>query len=238
MTEDIQKATETLSQESNCQDQGKEMDERLIAFHKSYPPRWLTPTIQLSPWLHSDQPVLVKYLNMPEVYSFICGPPFPYLPSDGDTWIRGTLASVNKDGIPENHCIRDMTMGGVAIGNVYVSLGSDDDLTGSDIGYWLAPEYHGQGLMAKALKLILQEVAIKEGKRNFNAYVFEGNWASRRTLEKAGFVYLPELDSKGPSSSGCKVNMWTLRLLLTAEEDIARREVVYEVAPEGKSTMQ
>ncbi|KAF9390825.1 hypothetical protein CPB97_008342 [Podila verticillata] len=204
--------------------------QRLAAIHNAARPRWLTPTIQLSPWLPSDRDALVLYFNMPEVYSYISGPPFPYLPSDADAWIRGRPFEMTRNGTPLSHCIRDMTKGGKPIGSVYVSAGSDDDLEGDDAGYWLSPEYHGQGIMAKALKLMLQEVSIKEvGKRKFNSHAYIGNWASRRTMEKAGFVNYPELETI-MIKDGKEIPTWTLRLILT-EEDLAKREVVEEATP-------
>jgi len=108
--------------------------QRLVAIHNAARPRWLTPTIQLSPWLPSDRDALVPYFNMPEIYSYINGPPFPYLPSDADAWIRGRPYEMTKNGTPLSQCIRDMTKGGKPIGSVYVSAGSDDDLEGDDTG--------------------------------------------------------------------------------------------------------
>lgn len=106
--------------------------ERLAAIHNTAQPRWLTPTIQLSPWLPSDRDALVLYLNTPEIYSYINGPPFPYLPSDADAWIRGRPYDMTKNGTPLNYCIRDMSKGGKPIGSVYVSADSDDNLEDND----------------------------------------------------------------------------------------------------------
>lgn len=96
--------------------------------------------------------------------------------------------------------------------------------------YWLSPEYHGQGIMTKALKLMLQEVSIKEvGKRKITGHAHVGNWASRRTMEKAGFVNYPELETI-TIKDGKEIPTWTLRLILT-EEDLDQREVVEEAVP-------
>ncbi|KAG0046983.1 hypothetical protein BGZ83_007865 [Gryganskiella cystojenkinii] len=98
--------------------------------------------------------------------------------------------------------------------------------------YWLAPEYHGQGIMAKALNLMLQEISIKEvGKRKYNSTAFVGNWASRKTMEKAGFVVQPEL--KISKKDGVDREMWRLRLYLT-DEHLATREVAVEATPSPK----
>ena len=96
--------------------------------------------------------------------------------------------------------------------------------------YWLAPEYHGQGLMAKALIMMLRKVSIDEvKKRKFNSFVFEGNWASRRTLEKAGFVYQPGL-KKMVVKDGKDINNWVFRMILT-DEDIAKYGIIAEATP-------
>ncbi|KAG0201457.1 hypothetical protein BGX28_005710 [Mortierella sp. GBA30] len=206
--------------------------ERLAKTHDSSRSFWLTETIQLAPWYHTEQDkdALLEYLNDPRVYIWLYGPPNPYTANDADNWLSGRVDRMTNKGTPLAYALRDMTRGGKAVGSVSVSDESDDNLTGDDTGYWLAPEYHGQGMMAKALKLLLQEVSIKEvGKRKFNSHAFPGNWASRRTMEKAGFVYQPQLSQK-VVKDGKEIDLWVLRLYLT-EEDIAKREVIVEATP-------
>jgi RimJ/RimL family protein N-acetyltransferase len=87
--------------------------------------------------------------------------------------------------------------------------------------YWLAPEYHGKGLMAKALKMMLYRISVVEaGKRKFNSFAFVDNWASRRTLEKVGFVVQDDM-SRSIVKYGTTIPQWVLRLYLT-EEDVER----------------
>ncbi|KAF9575685.1 hypothetical protein EC968_002249 [Mortierella alpina] len=206
--------------------------ERLAKLHDSFKPFWLTETIQLAPWTCSEQDKdsQMEYLNDPNINRWLLGPPNPYKRSDADSWLAARVDRMTTKGTPLTYAIRDMTKGGKAVGCVSVSNGSDDILTGDDVGYWLAPEYHGQGLMAKALKLLLQEVPIKEvGKRKFNGHVFVGNWASRKTMEKAGFVHQPHLTDTA-TRNGEKIDMWVMRLYLT-EEDVAKREVMVEAVP-------
>ncbi|KAF9107210.1 hypothetical protein BGX27_008843 [Mortierella sp. AM989] len=204
--------------------------ERLTKLHDSYKPIWLTETIQLAPLLPSDKDSLLEYLNDPRIFQYLFGPPNPYTPKDADFWIGSRFERMTKNGTPLNFYFRDMTRGGKVVGSVSVSDESDDNLEGDDTGYWLAPEYHGQGLMAKALKMILRKVSIDAvGKRKFNAHTFEGNWASRKTLEKAGFVYHPEIQRKILKDDR-EVSLWVFRLYLT-DEDIEKQEVVVEATP-------
>ncbi|KAG0261011.1 hypothetical protein BG011_001430 [Mortierella polycephala] len=223
--------TEVTPQESSAKRSPEELD-RLTRLYDSFQPLWLTETIQLGPLYPSDKDrnALLKHLNDPRVYSYLIGPPNPYTSNDADNWISGRFDRMTKQGIPLNAMLRDMAKDEQIIGAVQVSDISDDNLEGDDVGYWLAPEYHGQGLMAKALKLMLQEVSIsKVGKRKFNATTFEGNWASRRTLEKAGFVYQPDIHKKAVKA-GKELNLWIFRLVLT-EKDIAQREVIMQATP-------
>ncbi|KAG0002707.1 hypothetical protein BGZ65_002395 [Modicella reniformis] len=204
--------------------------ERLTKLHDSFKPIWLTETIQLDPLLPSDKDALLEYLNNPQVHQWLVGPPNPYKPEDADLWIKSRVDRMTKDGTPLNFVFRDMTRGGKAIGSVGVSDESDDNLEGDDTGYWLAPEYRGQGLMAKALKMMLRKISIDQvGKRKFNGHAFEGNWASRRTMEKAGFVFQPDIQ-KIVFKDGKEIKIWTLRLYLT-EEDIANLEIIPEATP-------
>ncbi|KAF8975982.1 hypothetical protein BGZ46_008677 [Entomortierella lignicola] len=224
---------EPTTQEANLPQEttrSPEEIERLAKLHDSYKPVWLTETIQLGPLLPSDKEALLVHLNDPRIYQYLYGPPNPYTPEDADLWINSRIDRMTKKGTPLNFYFRDMTKGGVAIGSVGVTDVSDDNLEGDDTGFWLAPEYHGQGLMAKALKMMLRKVSIDEiGKRKFNSHAFVGNWASRRTMEKAGFVFQPDIQ-KSNVKYGKVFHLWVFRLYLT-DEDVQNLEVIEEATP-------
>ncbi|KAF8948236.1 hypothetical protein BGZ47_005870 [Haplosporangium gracile] len=124
-------------------------------------------------------------MSEPRVYEFLLGPPIPYTLKDADDWLAMRVDRMTKEGTPLDFAFRAMTRGGRAFGCVGASDHSDENLGEDDtglFGYWLAAEYHGQGLMANALKMMLYRVSVIEcGKRKFNSFAFEGNWASRRT---------------------------------------------------------
>ncbi|KAF9297713.1 hypothetical protein BGZ88_009252 [Linnemannia elongata] len=196
---------------------------RLLGLHNSFKPIWLTETIQLGPWLPSDRDVIAEYMNDPRVYEYLFGPPIPYTLKDADDWLAMRVDRITEKGTPLDFAFRDMARGGRAFGCVGASDHSDENLAEDDTGYWLAPEYHGQGLMAKALKMMLYRVSVTEcGKRKFNSFAFEGNWASRRTLEKVGFVVQEDMN-RSIVKYGKTIPQWVLRLYLT-EEDVKRWE--------------
>ncbi|KAG0046984.1 hypothetical protein BGZ83_007866 [Gryganskiella cystojenkinii] len=194
--------------------------EQAAQLHDSFKPRWITPTIQAGPILPSDKEEMIKYLNDERIYKFLIGPPNPYLPEHADHWIKTRVERMTLKGSPTNFALRDMEKGGKVIGAVGVSDELDENLDGDDTG---------QGIMAKALNLMLQEISMKEvGKRKYNSFAFVGNWASRKTMEKAGFVVQPEL--KASKKDGVDLEQWRLRLYLT-DEHLATREVAVEATP-------
>ena len=57
-----------------------------------------------------------------------------------------------------------------------------------EVGYWIGREYWGRGIASAALKQFLEQVGI----RPLYAFVVKHNIASRRVLEKCGFVLYRE----------------------------------------------
>ena len=59
----------------------------------------------------------------------------------------------------------------------------------ADIGYWLAKEYWGKGVMGEAVSLVLKFAFFKLKFVRVGGLVFEENKASIKVLEKTGFKY-------------------------------------------------
>ena len=76
--------------------------------------------------------------------------------------------------------LRTILSDGQVAGNIVSWDGSE----GREIGYWVAREFWGQGIATRALALFLDEVQV----RPLYAAVARHNVASRRVLEKCGFV--------------------------------------------------
>lgn len=72
----------------------------------------------------------------------------------------------------------------VTEGVVVGSIGSWDEEREREVGYWLGREYWGKGYATAALRAFLQI----DQHRPLHAHVAEHNVASRRVLEKCGFV--------------------------------------------------
>lgn len=57
----------------------------------------------------------------------------------------------------------------------------------AEVGYLLLPEFHGQGFGTESLKALISWAANTQHISRFKAVVTEGNVASERVLQKAGF---------------------------------------------------
>lgn len=73
---------------------------------------------------------------------------------------------------------------GTAMGAIGLEPGKTDDQ--AEIGYWLAPPYWGQGLMAEAISAVTR-LAFSEGYPGVEAYVYVQNVRNQRLLERLGF---------------------------------------------------
>lgn len=73
-------------------------------------------------------------------------------------------------------------------GDIAGNVVSFEMAAGREVGYWLGREFWGGGVATKALALFLQI----ETRRPLSAHVAAHNIASRRVLEKCGFVVCGE----------------------------------------------
>ena len=70
-----------------------------------------------------------------------------------------------------------------------VSIHDIDELTReAPIGYWVAPWGRGMKAASAAVKLLIASITPDEDIHSVVAYIAEENTASRRTIERAGFV--------------------------------------------------
>lgn len=75
------------------------------------------------------------------------------------------------------------------VGIIGYNLQTDIYRHSAEIGYWLAEPFWGRGFISKAIKLTIEHAfSVMDIKRLYTT-VFEHNLASKRVLEKTGFVY-------------------------------------------------
>ena len=137
---------------------------------------------KLRKWNDADLDSLVKYANNWGIAKWLTnGFPYPYTPEDG----KAFLSMIANDNPVKVFTIE---VNGEAVGSIGIFPQSDIHEKNAEMGYWLAEEYWGQGIMPRAI----QEV-VAYGFRTFDivrifARPFSTNLQSHRVLEKADFV--------------------------------------------------
>jgi len=138
--------------------------------------------IKLRAWNELDLNSLVKYANNHNIAKWLTNQfPHPYTYEDG----KAFLSMVANDNPTKVFAIE---INGEAVGSIGILPQTDIHAKNAEIGYWLAEEYWGKGIMAKAI----QEI-VDYGFQAFDivrifARPFSTNLKSQRVLEKAGFV--------------------------------------------------
>lgn len=112
------------------------------------------------------------------------GLPYPYTEKDGTDYISDVLSA------DENETFAfAITVDGRVIGSIGVFRQGNIHRRTAELGYYIAEECWGKGIMTEAVKQICAYVFDKSDIIRIYADPFAYNTASCRVLEKAGFQY-------------------------------------------------
>ena len=138
--------------------------------------------IHLRPWEISDISKLVELANNPKIAGRLTDAfPHPYTEEAGKKFIAMAASS--------NPCsIWAIDAGGEAIGGIGVHPQGDIYRLNAELGYWLAEDYWGRGIMSQAIQLACKMAFERLEIKRIYARPFGSNLASQRVLEKSGFV--------------------------------------------------
>jgi len=131
-----------------------------------------------------DEASVTRYANNLKIYRMTLALPFPYTLKDAREWIMLNQAEQHRK--RPGMASFAIDVGGEAVGCVGMS---DIEVHKGEIGYWLAEEFWGQGITTQALRLATRYGFNELGLRRLFANVFTFNKASKRVLEKAGYMY-------------------------------------------------
>ena len=136
-------------------------------------------------WELSDAKNLAAALSNKKVQDKLRdGLPYPYTEKDGEDFISAMLSA------DENETFAfAVTVDNIAIGSVGVFRQSNIHRQTAELGYYIAEEYWGRGIMTEAVRQICAYVFDKSDIIRIYAEPFASNIASCRVLEKAGFQY-------------------------------------------------
>ena len=112
------------------------------------------------------------------------GLPYPYTEEDGMAFISAMLSEDENDTFAFA-----ITVDGKVIGSIGVFRQGNIHQQTAELGYYIAEEYWGKGIMTEAVKQICEYVFSKSDIIRIYAEPFAYNAASCRVLEKAGFQY-------------------------------------------------
>ncbi len=137
---------------------------------------------QLRPFHPDDLPSLVKHANDPTVAANLTDAfPHPYTEAHGRDFIQQAIET-----IPLRRCI---DIAGECVGAIGLHPKTDLWRNNMELGYWLAKEHRGKGIMTEAIRQMVRLgfETFPEVTRIY-ATPFGSNIASQKALEKAGFI--------------------------------------------------
>lgn len=140
--------------------------------------------IQIRPWRLSDAADLARAVSNPKILRNLRdGLPYPYTEEDGRAFISAMLSAEGSDTFAFA-----VTAEGKAVGSIGAFRQQNIHRRTAELGYYLAEEYWGRGVMTQAVKLLCDHVFSHSDILRIYAEPFAHNAASRRVLEKAGFT--------------------------------------------------
>jgi RimJ/RimL family protein N-acetyltransferase len=134
----------------------------------------------------NDKAAYLEHLNDQTISDVIPLMPYPYTESMADWWIQRRIDFLNRNQKEISFAIRNPK--GYLIG----SMGVDDlnlgEIHRAEVGYWLAKNYRGQGLISDALGVFIQYAFNYLEVTRLTAHTLDFNTASARVLEKNRFT--------------------------------------------------
>lgn len=136
-------------------------------------------------WALSDAKELAAALSNKKVQDNLRdGLPYPYTEQDGTDYISAMLSADENETFAFAIAVNEKVVGSIGIfrqGNIHRQT--------AELGYYIAEEYWGKGIMTEAVKQICGYIFDKSDIIRIYAEPFAYNAASCRVLEKAGFQY-------------------------------------------------
>ncbi len=112
------------------------------------------------------------------------GLPYPYTEQDGKDFISVMLSADQNDTFAFA-----ITVDGKVVGSIGAFRGANIHSKTAELGYYIAEEHWGKGIMTEAVKQICNYVFSHTDIIRIYAEPFAYNIGSQRVLEKAGFQY-------------------------------------------------
>lgn len=141
---------------------------------------------QLTELRDSDKDALVWWLNDKDIYKRTLRIPHPYTEVDAIEFIRQCREKDEVFGVQMSWAIRKAD--GQLIGMISL-FGKDEFPQKEEIGYWLARDFWGKGIMKRSLQAVTNIAVEKYGIVRLEAPTFAFNLHSQKVAEKCGYLY-------------------------------------------------
>ncbi len=159
-------------------------------------------TVSLRKWKIEDALPLANALNNQKIQDNLRdGLPFPYTVPDAEEFIASMLAADQNTTFA-----RAITVDGALAGSIGVFRKDNVHRLTAEMGYYIAEEYWGKGVMTEAVRQMCAYVFGSTDIVRIFAEPYATNRASCRVLEKAGFAFEGTL-RKNAVKNGSLVDM-------------------------------
>ncbi len=141
--------------------------------------------VHVGPFRLDDVAGLVQFLNVRDVHDNTCHIPYPYTEEHASKFVNSTIEKRDESlqwAIRNNE---DNLIGGVGFMGQHLKCGVYE--FSDEIGYWLAKEEWGKGIMTQVVEQVVAYGFAKLHLMRIEARVFTSNPASVKVLEKCGF---------------------------------------------------
>ena len=139
--------------------------------------------IELRPLQPSDREALTALCSAVD-RTYLSGRlPEPYTEADAERWLAETARKEGAEGL-----FRLILADGVPVGQVTVERKDDIGCRDAEIGYTLATAYWSRGIMTQAVGILCREAFTAWDILRISGRAHAENIASRRVMEKNGFV--------------------------------------------------
>lgn len=140
---------------------------------------------EIRKWELSDAADLAAVFSNKKIHNNLRdGLPYPYTEQDGTEYISAMLSADTNETFAFA-----ITIDNKVIGSIGAFRQANIHRQTAELGYYIAEEYWGKGIMTEAVKQICEYVFTKSDIIRIYAEPFAYNIASCRVLEKAGFQY-------------------------------------------------
>lgn len=138
----------------------------------------------LRQWRAEDAFALQRCADDREIACFLRDVfPHPYVLSDAEYFIKACLQEPKEEGL--HYAVE---VDGALVGSIGLCVGKDVACRSAELGYWLARVQWGRGIVTEAVTRMCHAGFEQLDLLRIFAEPFSSNTASRRVLEKNGFV--------------------------------------------------